>query len=119
MDLPYCLPQVYLSQLSREGPAGWTDILYPEFPLLWLSLSKGVFSFLEPKCPQEIMIIICFGYSPHHLMPTSSRRNPHLRQMVAEAVAAATVHAELAQSGGAGRALGEATGVVSLHHSRH
>lgn len=39
--------------------------------------------------------------------------------MVAEAVAVVTVHAELAQSGGAGRALGEATGVVSLHHSRH
>lgn len=50
-------------------------------------------------------------------MLTSSRRSPYLGQMVAEAVAAATVHAELAQSGGAGRALGEATGVVSLHHS--
>lgn len=35
---------------------------------------------------------------------------------MAEAVAAAAVHAELAQSGGAGRALGEATGVVSLNH---
>jgi hypothetical protein len=70
------------------------------------------------------MITICFGFYfwlhlPHHVMPTSSRRGPHFRQMVAEAVAVATVHAELAQSGGAGRALGEATGVVSLHHSRH
>lgn len=49
--------------------------------------------------------------------PTPSGRSCHLRQVMAEAVAAATVHAELAQGGGAGRALGKATGVVSLNHS--
>lgn len=54
MDLPSSLPQVYLSQLPREGPAGWTDLLYPEFPLLSCA-SKGVF--------YEIMITICSGYS--------------------------------------------------------
>lgn len=36
---------------------------------------------------------------------------------MAEAVAAATVYAELAHCGGAGRTLAEATGVVSLNHS--
>lgn len=40
-----------------------------------------------------------------------------LGQVMAEAVAAATMYAELAQCGGAGRTLAEATGVVSLNHS--
>lgn len=49
--------------------------------------------------------------------PTPSGRSRHLGQVVAEAVAAATVYAELAQCGGAGQTLGEATGVVSFNHS--
>lgn len=42
----------------------------------------------------------------------------HLGQAVAEAVAVAAVRAELAQSHDAGPALGEATGVISLHGGR-
>lgn len=58
------------------------------------------------------------GYSPRKYdAPTPSGRSRHLGQVMAEAVAAATVYAELAQCGGAGRTLGEATGVVSLNHS--
>lgn len=49
MDLPFSLLKIYLSQLPREGPAGWTDLLYPESPLLRLSLSKGVLYFLEAR----------------------------------------------------------------------
>lgn len=49
--------------------------------------------------------------------PTPSGRSRHLGQVMAEAVAAATVYAELAHCGGAGRTLAEATGVVSLNHS--
>lgn len=54
---------------------------------------------------------------PH--TPPTVWEGRHLGQVMAEAVAAVTVHAELAQGGGAGRTLGKATGVVSLNHSGH
>lgn len=59
---------------ARAGACRWTDLPYPEFPLLWLSPSKGVLYVLEPKCSHQITITICFGfYSLAARPPPSSR----------------------------------------------
>lgn len=69
---------------------------------------------LEGVCPGPG----AWGPNPGPPPPRPQARPAHLRQAVAEAVAADAVRAELAQGRDAGRALDEAAGVVSSHGSR-